>query len=527
MEETKKDKIVVSDAAEPELAAAVKVEVETAQKAVVEASNKAAEKEVPYAERVKCSCFGKDFTERYYILMLFTVINMFLFADQNLLAPNLTVIAEEYNFTDDQRDTYIGGYISLGFFVVGGIVAMIVGLLTDTMNRKLVFAATVVIGEVSCMATYWVPTGTIAEFWYGLWLTRSVTGFAIGGALPIQYSLMGDLFHGAERGKAVAFFSMATSVGSNAGQYVANWLSPDWRTPFLIVSIPTYLLVAIYLVTTKEPTRGGAEDLLQDEDDGTDTGRKGFKVANTGEGSHTIDMAKLKSLLSRPSVALIIFQGLPGCLPWGIIQVFLNDFMKEEKEMSNLEAANAFLAFSVGFFISVIVSGWIQDKGWKYKDGKYRPMLPVFAGVTTLIAPFLLHFVIAYDADGLSPVSYIPLFFVTAFLAGLAGVIVKSTLLLITMPETRGTAFALQSLLDELGKGLGPYIVSVLIQVSPNRQAGMIIGTYGWIPTGFMQIAIAKFLNNDIARNERELLAEYRAEHPEEENARAEVEVSA
>ena len=65
--------------------------------------------------------------ERKYVLGLFTLINIFLFADQNLLAPNLTVISEEFNMTEDERDIYLGGYISIGFFAVGGVVAVVVG----------------------------------------------------------------------------------------------------------------------------------------------------------------------------------------------------------------------------------------------------------------------------------------------------------------------------------------------------------------------------------------------------------------
>eukprot|EP00924_Labyrinthula_sp_SR-Ha-C_P015204 snap_masked-scaffold_9-processed-gene-11.47-mRNA-1 protein AED:0.41 eAED:0.45 QI:0/0/0/1/1/1/3/0/503 len=469
-------------------------------------------REVPYGEQVKCSCCGRTCTQRFYILVLFTITNMFLFADQNLLAPNLTVIAEEFNFTDDERDTYLGGYISLGFFVIGGIVAMIVGYLADTMNRKYVFAATVTLGEISCMLTYWVPTGDEADFWSGLWLTRAVTGIAIGGALPIQYSMMGDLFGDGSRGRAVSFFAIATAIGSGAGQVLANFMSPDWL---------------IYLITTREPKRGAAEDALHDEDDfitANGKKKKGFTEANIGDKVHTLDWEKLKSLLSRPSVALIIFQGLPGSLPWGIALVFLNDFFKEEKELDNGEAALALFAFSIGSFFSVILGGIIQDKLWKKAEGKYRPIAPIFAGVTTLISPFLLHYVLVVNPGDLDASLYALFLFLSGFLAGFAGPIVKGILLLITLPETRGSAFALQSLLDELGKGLGPFLVSAIITAAPDRQTGLIIAGYGWIPTAFMQMAIGKYLANDVARNVKEVLHEYK---PELETENAEVEVVA
>lgn len=75
-----------------------------------------------------------------------------------------------------------------------------------------------------------------------MWLTRAITGVAIGGAIPIQYSVFGDYFSEKNRGKAVAFLQIAVGVGAGLGQALAGFLSPDWRTPFLLVSIPAFTL---------------------------------------------------------------------------------------------------------------------------------------------------------------------------------------------------------------------------------------------------------------------------------------------
>ena len=189
---------------------------------------------------IDCGCCMLQ--EKKYVLILFMVINMFLFADQNLLAPNLTVIAKEFGMTDNERDVYLGGYISLGFFAVGGVVSMIVGYLADRLNRKLTFAVAVCIGEFSCFLTYWVPTGTLDDFWYGLWLTRAITGISIGGAVPIQFSIFGDYFSEENRGKAVAFLQIAVGIGAGIGQGLAGFMNPDWRTPFILVSLPAFVL---------------------------------------------------------------------------------------------------------------------------------------------------------------------------------------------------------------------------------------------------------------------------------------------
>jgi hypothetical protein len=57
-------------------------------------------------------------SQRQYSSFFICFTVFFLFADQNLLAPNLSMIAAEFNFNDMERDEKLGGNISFGFFVV-------------------------------------------------------------------------------------------------------------------------------------------------------------------------------------------------------------------------------------------------------------------------------------------------------------------------------------------------------------------------------------------------------------------------
>ena len=84
---------------------------------------------------------------RQRAIRLFSFTTILLFADQNLMSPNLTAIAEEYDFDDEERDTKLGGHIALAFWVLGAPAALLVGILADSMNRSVLFAWTVGIGE--------------------------------------------------------------------------------------------------------------------------------------------------------------------------------------------------------------------------------------------------------------------------------------------------------------------------------------------------------------------------------------------
>lgn len=126
---------------------------------------------------------------RRKLVFLYVLAIGLLHADYNLLAPNLTEIAEEFGMSTDERDRKLGGEIALSFFLCGVPSALIVGWMTDRLNhRAVVFATVIFIGELSCFATYFVRN------FAGLLATRSITGIAIGASLPVVYSVLGDLY---------------------------------------------------------------------------------------------------------------------------------------------------------------------------------------------------------------------------------------------------------------------------------------------------------------------------------------------
>jgi hypothetical protein len=133
------------------------------------------------AETINTSTVG----ERRWALAVFSLTTILLFADQNLMSPNLTTIADDFGLDAVERDKKLGGDISLAFFLLGAPASFLVGFLADTFDRSVVFALTVVIGECACLATYWVQT------YSQLYVCRAITGFSLGGALPVIYSVLG------------------------------------------------------------------------------------------------------------------------------------------------------------------------------------------------------------------------------------------------------------------------------------------------------------------------------------------------
>jgi hypothetical protein len=202
--------------------------------------------------------------KRSWTIALFSIATLLLFADQNLMAPNLSDIADEFGFNEEERDRKLGGDIALAFFLIGAPASFIVGCLADTSDRSVLFAWTVFIGEGACFATYWVRT------YHQLYICRALTGFAVGGAVPLIYSTLGDLIAAKDRHVVSALVSFGTGAGIAVGQAIAGFLGPvfGWRVPFLVVSTPALLTGLAVLLTVRDPERGAMEQaVLQSEED--------------------------------------------------------------------------------------------------------------------------------------------------------------------------------------------------------------------------------------------------------------------
>ena len=84
---------------------------------------------------------------------MFCVVGALLSADQNLLAPNLTAVADDFGFDAAERDKYLGGFISAAFFLLGAPAALIIGYLSDVTKRTHLLFWVVILGKHICVCS--------------------------------------------------------------------------------------------------------------------------------------------------------------------------------------------------------------------------------------------------------------------------------------------------------------------------------------------------------------------------------------
>ena len=401
---------------------------------------------------------------QYYTVGLLTLTAMFLYADQNLLSPNLSAVAEEFGLDDREKDLMLGGWLQLAFFVVGSPASLIIGWAADRVPRLRLFVITVIIGEGPCLATYWVET-----YWQ-LFAVRALTGVAVGGCLPILFSLCGDMFPASERNYVASFLTIATGAGIAVGQIMATPSDPrSGGVSFSPRLGARHRARAVALrhgsrartrrrrgrrpaAETSETRREGrtrredtrerrAKGCRRRAPRGDDDGRRDAPAASSGsasseEYSAKIDAKKLWRQLKIPSNAIILAQGLPGTVPWGMLNAYFVDFLHVQKGLTVEEGTLAVTLFGAGAACGTVVGGVVGQRVYNRPGG--RSAIAVVMGVTTALGALPGYFFLNVSTYGPGNVLLHLSCLVGGVLAAVTPPNVRAVLLNVNPPETRG-----------------------------------------------------------------------------------------
>eukprot|EP00190_Bangiopsis_sp_CCMP1999_P005979 CAMPEP_0198726924 /NCGR_PEP_ID=MMETSP1475-20131203/3821_1 /TAXON_ID= ORGANISM="Unidentified sp., Strain CCMP1999" /NCGR_SAMPLE_ID=MMETSP1475 /ASSEMBLY_ACC=CAM_ASM_001111 /LENGTH=469 /DNA_ID=CAMNT_0044488901 /DNA_START=87 /DNA_END=1496 /DNA_ORIENTATION=- len=394
--------------------------------------------------------------KRWVMIGMIALVTALIFADQNLMAPNLTAIAEEFGLTMQQRDWYLGGMLSTLFFLIGAPASVAAGYLTDTRSRKTIFIGVALLGAIPCALTSFVQTPK------QLFFTRMFTGASLGGFIPVTFSLLGDLFPSSQRVLVSGGFGVVAGVGQGAGQLMAGITGHliGWRACFLAVGIPGILAATAMSFIVTEPRRGAF--------DGSQKTRP-----------EIVDIKLLGEAFTVRTNMLIFLQACFGCLPWGMIIAFLNDYLAQDSGLGVLNASLVLTVFGAGASAGGIAGAFL---GQHYQNTQ-RYKIGLLMGLTTIggIPPLL--YMILVDGQKTSIWAYCVASVIGGVLASPTGANINAVLMNTNTPETRGSVFAVYNLCNDVGKGLGPLIGAFLIQ-GLGRRLALAISMLGWLPCG-------------------------------------------
>ncbi|MEM4036780.1 MAG: MFS transporter [Desulfurococcaceae archaeon] len=440
---------------------------------------------------------------RGLVVCLLVLSLMWLYADQNLVAPMLSTLRNEGMIVGSEEDWYYyAGLVGTIPVLTGIATTFIWGYLADKLSRRSLFALTVLVGEIPCFLTGFTKN------YYELLFLRALTGIGINGAAPVARALVADLYRPEERGRGYAIYNFSSGFGVLLGMLMAGVVlsaNLSWRVPFLVAATPNFILTPLFLLFVKEVKLGYAEPEV----------RKLYEMGV--EYRFRINLKEFTgALLSTPTLIFIYLQGVPGTFPWGAIPYWAPMFFHEVWGLSEGTATLIVFTAGMGMMIGYFIGGLLTDR-LQRRVLNARLMVPftgILLGTLTMIA--LLKYPYPHGDESfaaLLPVLLLGLFgmiFVT-----FAAPNVPAVLSEVSLPEHRGTVFGIFNITDNIGSAFGPtiasgfmvYFLGMGVGEPVNMLYGLIAVSLFWVPCALLWLPAFRTYERDKARL-RKILAE-------------------
>ncbi|KAL7498684.1 hypothetical protein ACHAWT_008413 [Skeletonema menzelii] len=418
----------------------------------------------------------------YSQAFLLSVAFFFIWTPQNLLAPNLTQAALDFGYENDNaRDLYLGSYLALASSVLSLPVSAGIGIASDVVSsRRILISVTTLVGGLAAIWT------SMAQTYPQLILSRFIGGSAMSGSVPVVFSLLSDWFDDEERNAASSGFTAMMGAGIILGQVFAGWTgsTAGWRYSFLASGTSTILLAIATMICLREPIRGGKEKVLQK------------MIASGTRYDKKLTWSQFASSMTRnTSNFLLMIQGFFSNIPWGMMFVFLNDFLSQEKGLTVSDATFVVAVFGFGCAAGGIFGGYLGGLA----NRANRSYLPLFMALTTYVG--ILPFLALLNDPTYTHASWKPCFYAFAggCLASMPSVNVRPCIINCNPPEIRGAALTAANLVINAARGTGAFfLTSMMTMWGIDRQSGFnVLIIVFWTITAVNLALLAKTLPAD------------------------------
>ncbi len=201
---------------------------------------------------------AKTSGHRYWVLALLLAISTCAFVDRAILNTVGQAIKDDLRISDLQLGLLGGAAFSLLY----GILGVPIARLSERHNRVRIIGTAVAVWSAMT-----VVCGFASSFAH-LLLARIGVGIGEAGANAPSQSLLADYFPPHQRASVVGILGLATPLGivlgGIGGAFVAQRFG--WRSAFLLVGFPGFLLALLAWATLREPVRGASDGLAAEPD---------------------------------------------------------------------------------------------------------------------------------------------------------------------------------------------------------------------------------------------------------------------
>ncbi|ODT99338.1 MAG: MFS transporter [Planctomycetes bacterium SCN 63-9] len=426
----------------------------------------------------------------WYVVAVLTVAYIFSFIDRQILSLLVGPIQRDLKVTDTQMGL-LGGLAFVVFYTLFGIP---MGRLADTKSRRAIIGIGIALWSLMTAAC-----GLTRNF-FQLVLMRMGVGVGEATLSPAAYSLIADYFPPNRRSTAMSVYSMGIYIGSGLAfvlggmiiQLAANqegYVLPligsvrSWQLVFFAVGLPG-LLVALLLLTVKEPTRkggasrGGPSNLP-------------VPVATVGETWAYVRDNRATFLFLNLGIALVTLNSYANSF-W-VPTMFARRFAWGLGNIGMVYGAIVAIAGTCG----VVAGGRLAD--WWIQRGRADANVRVTWLACLAWLPSGLLYPLAPTGQ-IAALLLIPTIFFGSMPFGVAPAAIQRM-----MPNTmRAQATAIYLfVINLIGNGLGPYIVAILTeQVFQDKNS---VHRSLWIVGAVSYLSAAVFLGLSLKSYRRSL----------------------
>lgn len=311
------------------------------------------------------------------------------------------------------------------------------GYISDRFSRK-----RVLIFGTGVWGLWTIAVGLVPDF-TSMLIIRAISGLGLGCLMPATFSLLGDHFPQARRGRALGVIGLVGLLGTVFGVLALGFIAnpEQWRWGFVGLGIASVLSGVIIWLLVDEPPRGAAEPELAN------------LITHADEKRYQINVKDMLNTLRIPTVWAAILQGVTGSMPWVVMGIYLINWMVRELGYSNEisfndPAGSAPLVFAIVVIsaaFSNLLGGIIGDYAEKINPRYGRTVIgqfSVFVGVP-------LMYIFITQAKNMSFWGVFGFASFTALLIGWPGRGAKEPMMqAVVPPEMRSSAYSVVNFVE-------------------------------------------------------------------------------
>lgn len=377
----------------------------------------------------------------WFMVIMLTLAYILSYIDRYLLGLLVEPIKADLGLTDTQ----IGILMGPAFGVVYATMGLPIGWLADHRRRTFIVAAGIGLWSIATAAT------GLAKNFAHVFIARMGVGVGEAALSPCTMSMISDSFEPSRRGKPIAFYTSALSLGAGIASLITagvlTWaktvpeitLGPlgtlePWQFIFIIMGTPGILMAIVFLFL-KEPPR--------------------IQLAPTDKSEKSGILSMFAYVAKRGTPFYGIFLMFSSFLIVVYSQFWLAATFERTWGWSAEQFifVNAIILLIVGP-ATVNFAGWFSDKLY-LKGRKDAPYLIMLAGVTIIVPTGVMVTIMP------SPIWAFAVLSVNTFGIAMASAVGPTALINITPERIRAQVVALYYMVGSLaGLFIGPVTVS-------------------------------------------------------------------